>query len=238
MNAGIEDESSAETPVGPRASQNGKYPRHDRRQHRQDRENAFFPPCRPDPEKRRAAEQHARVSGPLAPDKRQPAQRQAETDRRPERTEFLPNQASGRELTELLRASGGRERIAIEETWDDLPKRLRAFPLTPFFCLAAILLFLFEIAERRFLLIGRFFPAKQQKKADAIGEAKSTSDPAAVPGIKRPRKRRKTHAAPSSGSQDGASLAAATPPESEPESPAEPPPTDSISAALKKARRR
>ena len=149
--------------------------------------------------------------------------------------EFLPNQASGRELTELLRASGGRERIAIEETWDDLPKQLRAFPLTPLFCLAAILLFLFEIAERRFLLIGRFFPAKQLKKAAANGEEKSGSEVA--PGVRIPRKRKKAARAASTSPQGGEAPVAAQE-ESEQESPAEPPSSDSISAALKKAQRR
>lgn len=152
--------------------------------------------------------------------------------------EFLPNQVSGRELTELLRASGGRERIAVEEIWDDLPKRLRAVPLTPFFCLAAILLFLLEIAERRFLLIGRFFPAKQKKPADRQDKAETASDPGAVPGIRIPRKRRKAaRTAPASASQgNGASQAAAR--GSETEQPPEPPPADSISAALKRARKR
>lgn len=150
--------------------------------------------------------------------------------------EFLPSQASGRELTELLRASGGRERIAIEETWDDLPKRLRAFPLTPFFCLAAILLFLLEIAERRFLLIGRFFPAKQQKKTNANGTAKSGSGFEAASGLKLPRKRKK--AARAASATSGGSEAQGAESESAQESPAEPPAADSISAALKRARRR
>ena len=146
--------------------------------------------------------------------------------------EFQPNRNSGRELTELLRASGGRERIAIEETWDDLPKRLRAFPLTPLFCLAAILLFLLEIAERRFLLIGRFFPATQPGKTDT--EAKSDSSP--IPGIKLPRKRKKMpHVSVSNASQTAAQESAQDTPA---EQPAEPPPADSISAALKKAQRR
>ena len=149
--------------------------------------------------------------------------------------EFTPNQASGRELTELLRASGGRERIAVEETWDDIPKRLRAFPLTPFFCLAAILLFLFEIAERRFLLIGRFFAVKKKEdddeKADSASEVKS--------GARIPRKRGKmpraaSNAPPASGSQGNDARSAV----SEQETPAGQPPADSISAALKRARRR
>ena len=153
--------------------------------------------------------------------------------------EFLPNQNSGRELTELLRASGGRERIAIEEIWDDLPKRLRAFPLTPFFCLAAILLFLLEIAERRFLLIGRLFPAKQQNNADAKGMTESGSDSAAKPGIRLPGKRKKAPrtASGANGSSGTDAKNAASEPESSAESPAETPAADSISAALKKAQR-
>ncbi len=152
--------------------------------------------------------------------------------------EFNPNQTSGRELTELLRASGGRERIAVEEIWSDIPKRLRAFPLTPFFCLAAILLFLYEIAERRFLLLGRFFVTKKQEKA-ATGNEESSSGEEAKPGIRFPHKRRKmprpsgnAPATPSPATQESAQDL------QERESSAEPPPADSISAALKKARRR
>ena len=144
--------------------------------------------------------------------------------------EFNPSRTSGRELAELLRAGGGRERIAVEETWDDIPKRFRAFPLTPFFCLAAILLFLFEVAERRFLLIGRFFVAKKKEDAE---ETDSTSDSEVRSGVRLPRKRRKaprpaSNAVPAQSAQET----------SEPEAPAEPPPADSISAALKKARHR
>lgn len=146
--------------------------------------------------------------------------------------EFNPNRTSGRDLAEMLRASGGRERIAVEETWDDIPKRLRAFPLTPFFCLAAILLFLFEIAERRFLLIGRFFVAKKNAAADGTDSA---SDSEVKSGVKLPRKRR-TPQRPASNADTPASSSAQDP--SEPDAPAEPPPADSISAALKKARRR
>ncbi len=144
--------------------------------------------------------------------------------------EFNPGRTSGRDLAELLRASGGRERIAVEETWDDIPKRLRAFPLTPFFCLAAILLFLFEIAERRFLLIGRFFVAKKKEDKDGADSGSETKS-----GVRLPRKRRKTPRSPSNSAPETSEAAQES---SEPVSPAEPPPADSISAALKKARRR
>lgn len=148
--------------------------------------------------------------------------------------EFNPGQASGRELAELLRACGGHERIAVEEIWNDIPKRLRAFPLTPLFCLAAILLFLFEIAERRFLLIGRFFVAK--KKAEDAGGNESAPDSGPKSGVRLPRKRKKA-------SRPATAATVQSAPESaqdsrKPESADEPPPADSISAALKKARRR
>ena len=148
--------------------------------------------------------------------------------------EFNPNQTSGRELTELLRASGGRERIAIEETWEDIPRRLRAFPLTPFFCLAAILLFLAEVAERRFLLLGRFFVAKKQEK-DA-GEETSASE--VKSGVRLPRKRRKTPRAASNANPAQASAPETAQDQPQTESSEETPPVDSISAALKKAQRR
>ena len=152
--------------------------------------------------------------------------------------EFTPNQTSGRELAELLRASGGRERIAVEEIWNDIPKRLRAFPLTPFFCLAAILLFLFEVAERRFLLIGRFFVAK--KKEDAEENSASSSGSEVKSGVRLPRKRR-TAPRPASGTAGTSGDNGQTAPlqdSTSQETASEPPPSDSISAALKRARRR
>ena len=153
--------------------------------------------------------------------------------------EFNPGRTSGRELAELLRAGGGRERIAVEETWNDIPKRLRAFPLTPFFCLAAILLFLFEIAERRFLLIGRFFVAKRKEPAVAEGTAETLSAPGTRSGVKRPLKRGKAprHGPAASPARQSSGQKNAQDPSRE-EQPGEPAPADSISAALKKARRR
>ena len=151
--------------------------------------------------------------------------------------EFSPDQASGRELAETLRACGGRERIAVEDIWKDIPKRLRAFPLTPLFCLAAILLFLFEIAERRFLLIGRFFAAK--KKTEDAGEKETASDSGAKSAVRLPRKRRKMpRPASKSSPAQSASATESTQDMQKPEESAEPAPADSISAALKKARRR
>ncbi len=144
--------------------------------------------------------------------------------------EFNPGRTSGRELAELFRACGGHERIAVEEIWDDIPKRLRAFPLTPLFCLAAILLFLFEIAERRFLLIGRFFAVK--KKEDAAEGTDSGSE--VKSGVRVPRKRGKA-SRPASENTPSTPAAQDSP---QPEAAVEPPPSDSISAALKKARHR
>lgn len=151
--------------------------------------------------------------------------------------EFTPNQTSGRELAELLRASGGRERIAVEEIWNDIPKRLRAFPLTPFFCLAAILLFLFEVAERRFLLIGRFFVAKKKVGDTNDGAA---SGPEIKSGVRLPRKRRKAPRAASGTAGTSEDNGQTAPPQdsTSQETASEPPPSDSISAALKRARRR
>ena len=148
--------------------------------------------------------------------------------------EFNPGQASGRELAELLRACGGHERIAVEEIWNDIPKRLRAFPLTPIFCLAAILLFLLEIAERRFLLIGRFFVAK--KKDSDAEEKQSASETGVKSGVRLPRKRKNAPRSASTPTVQSAPESAQDSQESE--SDAAPPPADSISAALKKARRR
>jgi len=150
--------------------------------------------------------------------------------------EFIPDRTSGRELADLLRANGGHERLAVEETWNDLPKHSRDKSLTPFFCLAAILLFLLEIAERRFVLIGRLF-AKRTGKAGANApdkpDAAESSSDAAAPAVKRPGKRKKTARSAGNNPQDAARKAAQPPP---PEQTAEPE-ADSLSAALKKASR-
>ena len=151
--------------------------------------------------------------------------------------EFIPDRTAGRELTDLLRANGGHERLAVEETWNDLPKHSRDKSLTPFFCLAAILLFLLEIAERRFVLIGRLFSARRNRKAgadvpDKTGAAESSSD-ADAPAVKRPGKRRKGARSASTAPQTAARKSAQTP---SPEKTAEPE-ANSLSAALRKASR-
>ena len=114
-------------------------------------------------------------------------------------------------------------------------KRILTIVPTPVFCLAAIVLFLLEIAERRFLLIGRFFPANRKKPADADASGAVS----AMTG-KAPRKRGKAARKPAAGSGPSAAVPTHEEPAEARETAAaqEPPAADSISAALKRARRR
>lgn len=58
-----------------------------------------------------------------------------------------------RSLQQLARMTGGRERIAAGEVWRDVPRMPRHLPLRTWLLLAALLTFLFEVAERRMRLL-------------------------------------------------------------------------------------
>lgn len=54
-----------------------------------------------------------------------------------------------RELEALARRTGGRQRFDVAGLWRDQPRRPRRVELTPWLLLAAVLVFLLEIFERR-----------------------------------------------------------------------------------------
>lgn len=61
----------------------------------------------------------------------------------------------GRALLErLARATGGVERITVDDIWNDLPRRKRSLPLRMWLTLAAIVLLVFEVLERRMRILG------------------------------------------------------------------------------------
>ena len=52
-------------------------------------------------------------------------------------------------LDDLAQATGGEERIDLASTWEDLPRQKQAMEIGHFLALAAIVVFLLEILERR-----------------------------------------------------------------------------------------
>lgn len=65
----------------------------------------------------------------------------------------------GRALLErLARATGGVERITVDDIWSDLPRRNRSIPLRMWLTLAAIVVLVFEVLERRMRILGAMEP--------------------------------------------------------------------------------
>ena len=64
--------------------------------------------------------------------------------------EFAPTTVEGGEtLANLANATGGMERISIPDIWNDLPKQKQYINLSHFLALAAMVLLLIEVFERR-----------------------------------------------------------------------------------------
>jgi hypothetical protein len=117
-------------------------------------------------------------------------------------------------LEKLSRSTGGVERVDLSAIWKDLPRRPRSFPLAMSFLLAAIVLILVEVLERRTGLVSSAF--------------------ANTPNVFKLRVRRRSRlvAAPVAAAAVETSPTPAAPP-------APPPPSgESILAAMQKARER
>jgi uncharacterized membrane protein len=134
--------------------------------------------------------------------------------------EFMPAEpGQGQKvLARLSRMTGGEQRTNLAGIWGEIPSRPRYVNLAPWLAVAAILLLLVEVLERRTGLLsaarlGRFRLRRKDEKAA----------PAAAP---RPKRRKK-----------GEKPAAAQGPSPEPEKPAAESPTG-LGDVLDKARRR
>jgi uncharacterized membrane protein len=124
--------------------------------------------------------------------------------------EFQPQKA-GRgvaELERLAKSTGGCERVNLADVWRDIPKRPQQIPLGPYLLLAAVLLFLLEVVQRRTgLLSFRWKPAgpawrsaaekvqnrtasifrrKAKPKEPAVAETKASETPAVAPPVSKP----------------------------------------------------
>jgi len=79
-------------------------------------------------------------------------------------------------LEELARATGGRRRLAAGDVWSAFPRRPRVVELTPWLLLAAVLLFLAEVLERRTALLSLArFPRRRREKRPAPSPAAAES---------------------------------------------------------------
>lgn len=77
--------------------------------------------------------------------------------RLPYSPEFLPARAADgrRTLEQIAARTGGKERIALDGIWEDLPMTSRSIALTPWLIVLAVLVLLAEVAHRRIGLFKR-----------------------------------------------------------------------------------
>ncbi|HET7623942.1 MAG TPA: VWA domain-containing protein [Verrucomicrobiae bacterium] len=94
--------------------------------------------------------------------------------------EFAPDQPGrgAATLAQIAMTSGGKERIEIPQTWADLQSRPRYVELTPWLLVAAVILFLLEIFERRTGWISRWFT---RAPAAIQAQNESEEEPATAP---------------------------------------------------------
>jgi hypothetical protein len=156
--------------------------------------------------------------------------------------EFAPDQ-SGRgalALAQIATTTGGKDRVEIPKMWSELPVKSRYVELAPWLLVAAAVLFLLEIFERRTGWVSKFFGRKAalvqgaDEKSDAeIPLAKPAKKPA-LPWLTR--KPVPTATASAVAKSKSAPVAAARP-EPKP-SPVKSPSTESAIDAFRKARER
>jgi Mg-chelatase subunit ChlD len=108
--------------------------------------------------------------------------------------EFAPEQPGrgAAALTQISATSGGKERLEIPETWSELQIKARYIEIVPWLLVAAVVLFLLEVFERRTGWVSRLF--KRQQPAMAVAEAEATAAPArreAEPVFKKLTRKRK-----------------------------------------------
>ncbi|MBS1370144.1 MAG: VWA domain-containing protein [Lentisphaeria bacterium] len=132
--------------------------------------------------------------------------------------EFRPEEnGSGAEVMEMAESTGGRERLLPDGIWKELPPRRRSFDLTPWIALAALILLLLEVSERRLGIFTAFFRRRAASSVAVAGQGKAERK-------RRGRRKPVEEAVPAE--------------ESAPESPAEPEEEGALGDALRRARRR
>jgi Mg-chelatase subunit ChlD len=73
--------------------------------------------------------------------------------------EYRPPDANegARALERLARATGGIERLNLADVWKDIPRQPRFISAAPYLLLAAVVVFLLEVIERRTALLSSFW---------------------------------------------------------------------------------
>lgn len=99
--------------------------------------------------------------------------------------EFAPEQAGrgATALEQIAATTGGKERVEIPKIWNDLPIKSRYVALAPWLLIAAAILFLAEIFERRTGWISRLF---ERKTITAQIETDVAGEPAEIVPAKKP----------------------------------------------------
>ncbi len=141
--------------------------------------------------------------------------------------EFRPDgdAVSGADIAELADSTGGRELLLPDGLWDELPSRLRRFNLTPWIALAAVLLLLLEVAERRLGLLSRLFRRRTATVSAVAVEGKAA--------LSREKRRKRAAGTEKAKNAEFPPDEPPVPPTAEPEEPG-----DSLGDALRRARRR
>jgi len=149
--------------------------------------------------------------------------------------EFKPvDESSGpATLTTLAEATGGVSRDILGQIWSDLPKRPRFIEIAPWLLLAAILLLLTEILERRSGVLGARRRAVLREQR-ALARAEEGKEQPRSHEATKPRSRKKK----ARGDQPIKQPADESAEPAQPESPPEPAkPALALGDALKAARR-
>ena len=159
---------------------------------------------------------------------------------RPYSPEFRPEAGAAglATLRKIASITGGTQRVDLAGIWSDLPEAPQAYPLAGWLLLAAVVVFVLEILERRTALLSisavaaaRRLVALRRRIAAPKPQVVAESPRRTEPGVRRPKP-----AQPKPAAGPG------TKPEAEPaEKPAPPPPpasADDVLDALSRARRR
>lgn len=94
--------------------------------------------------------------------------------------EFKPSQAERGTATleRLARATGGKERIELASIWQDLPRQPRQIPIGKWLAVAAAVLVLLEVFERRTLLLSALMRRRKKAASEAEPKPRETRRPA------------------------------------------------------------
>ena len=111
--------------------------------------------------------------------------------RLPYSPEFAPNDndAGRRTLERLARATGGRERLTVDEMWQDLARKRQPVPLAPWLIALAIMLLLIETLERRVFPVVRragVSPAVARRPAEPPTGRRASRAPTADEDVRAP----------------------------------------------------